>query len=98
MAAALGAVLAAARREAPAAMFGVQAQENGGDIVLLMAPVERLGDGSSLAAPFLFDSGGSGLALVLASYVFEAHGATVTAAADTRAVVSVRLQKDGGAS
>ena len=98
MAAALAAVLTAARREAPAATFGVQVQGNDGHIVLLIAPLERLGDGSPTTAPFVFDGGGAGLGLVLASYVLEAHDATVTAAADTRAVVSVRLQKDGGAS
>jgi hypothetical protein len=43
-----------------------------------------------------FDRGGFGLSLVLASYVLDAHGADVRAAADGRGGVEVRLQIAGG--
>jgi hypothetical protein len=46
------------------------------------------------SGPFPFDRGGLGLALVLASYVFDAHDAHVTAAEPSRAV-GIALQKEG---
>ena len=44
-----------------------------------------------------FDRGGFGLSLVLASYVLDAHGATVRAG-DFTGSVDIRLQKAGGST
>jgi len=52
--------------------------------------------GSNGSTAVAFDRGGFGLSLVLASYVLDAHGADVRAAANGGGSVEVRLQKAGG--
>jgi signal transduction histidine kinase len=68
---------------------------------ILVSPEAAIGvagdrPAASSASAVAFDRGGFGLSLVMASYVLDAHGADVRAAADGGGTVEVRLQKAGG--
>lgn len=96
LATALAAVLQAAHREAPGAPFLLEADGSRDALVITMTPDTRQLEESPDAVPFDFTSGGSGLALVLASHVLEAHGADVLLRSS--ASVTVRMPREGGQS
>jgi light-regulated signal transduction histidine kinase (bacteriophytochrome) len=90
LAAAIGALLQARQRDMPDVPFVVRTSVDGaGALEVVFGPAAAIpsaslpaGDpaGDREAAAFSFDRGGQGLALVLASAVLDAHGATVSVA------------------
>jgi hypothetical protein len=102
LAAAVAAVAQWAAREAGDGALVVssrQAPDDAEGFTLEMrpaAPPASGGENDRPATPMRFDGGGLGLALVLASYVLDAHGARVMAAGS--GIVAVRLQKDRGSA
>jgi signal transduction histidine kinase len=94
LAIALGAVLQAAHREAPSAPFRLHADGTGDGLVITMEPETGHFETAPEPLPFDFAAGGSGLALVLASHVLDAHGTQVTRRSG--ASVTVRIPREEG--
>lgn len=94
--AALGALIAAARRDLPReAGLAVRASPGAGaELRVHIGTPDATPDEAEPGRPLAFDRGGLGLALVLASYVLDAHGAEVTETAPGS--ILIRLHKTGG--
>jgi two-component system, OmpR family, sensor histidine kinase BaeS len=95
---ALAAVLQAVSRELPQAPLALTARGNDSHLAVTIgrADDDHREDEGGDPTPFPFDGGGTGLALVLASYVLESHGATVEAVANAPFRATVRLLRERG--
>lgn len=110
LAAAIAALVDSVARETgdPAATIAVAADHDTRDatVSLFIGPPKDVSDARTSAGPahtaeatdVAFDHGGLGLALVLASYVFDAHEARVTNTNGSTGVIEVRLHTEGAAA
>jgi signal transduction histidine kinase len=95
LAAALAAVVESIARDTGGAVVVAPVATDARHVRLAVRAADPAAGTAATARPFSFERGGAGLALVLASFVLDAHAAEVTGPDESGAVV-IHLQKDRG--